>query len=54
MNLSVETKTPILNGILTVENNLQAIERAGLKFNKGKEFANAALKILDFSQYFNE
>ena len=30
MNLSVETKTPILNGILTVENNLQAIERAGL------------------------
>ena len=54
MNLSVETKTPILNGILTVENNLQAIERAGLKLNKGKEFANAALKILDFSQYFNE
>jgi len=54
MNLSVETKTPILNGVLTVENNSQAIERAGSKLNKGKEFANAALKILDFSQYFNE
>ena len=54
MNLSVETKTPILNGVLTVENNSQAIERAGSKLNKGKEFANAALNILDFSQYFNE
>ncbi len=54
INLSVETKTPILNGILTVENNSQAVERAGSKLNKGKEFANAALKILDFSQYFNE
>ena len=54
MNLSVETKTPILNGVLTVENNSQAIERAGSKLNKGKEFANGALKILDFSQYFNE
>ena len=54
MNLTVETKTPILNGVLTVENNSQAIERAGSKLNKGKEFANAALNILDFSQYFNE
>ena len=54
MNLSVETNTPILNGILTVEYNSQAIERAGSKLNKGKEFADAALKILNFSQYFNE
>ena len=54
MNLSVDTKTPILNGILTVENDSQAIDRAGSKLNKGKEFAEAALKILDLSEYFNE
>ena len=33
-NVSFENNTPILNGILTVENEQQAIDRAGKKMNK--------------------
>tara|TARA_X000001036_G_scaffold354421_1_gene336031 strand:+ start:200 stop:727 length:528 start_codon:yes stop_codon:yes gene_type:complete len=45
--LSMETSIPILNGVLTVENEQQAVDRAGAKFDKGREFANATIEILD-------
>ena len=46
--LSMESGIPILNGVLTVENKQQAVDRAGVKFDKGREYANATIEILDF------
>ena len=47
MKLSIESKKPIGNGILTCFNRDQAIERADkLNKNKGKEAANAAIELL--------
>ncbi len=46
-NVSFDYNTPVLNGILTVENKQQAIDRAGNKFNKGAEYASTSIKILD-------
>ena len=45
--LSMESGIPILNGVLTVENKQQAVDRAGVKFDKGQEYANATIEILD-------
>ena len=47
MKLSIESKKPIGNGILTCLNKDQAIERADKSNkNKGKEAANAAIELL--------
>ena len=46
--LSTETKIPILNGILTVEKQDQAVDRAGIKLNKGFEYAMVTLDTLRF------
>ena len=47
MKLSIESKKPIGNGILTCLNKDQAIERADKSSkNKGKEAANAAIELL--------
>ena len=46
--LSTETKIPILNGILTVEKQEQAVDRAGIKLNKGFEYAMVTLDTLRF------
>ena len=52
-NVSFEFDTPILNGILTVENNQQAVDRAGVKFNKGDEYATTSIKMLNFMKKFD-
>ncbi len=52
-NVSFENDTPILNGILTVENEQQAIDRAGKKMDKGSEFASASLEIMNFINKFD-
>ena len=52
-NVSFEMNIPILNGILTVENNQQAIDRAGKKYNKGSEYAEVSIKTLNFIKKFN-
>ena len=52
-NVSFENNTPILNGILTVENEQQAIDRAGKKMDKGSEFASASLEIINFNSKFD-
>ena len=47
MKLSIESKKPIGNGILTCFNKDQAVERADkLNKNKGKEAADAAIELL--------
>lgn len=46
-NLSINLDIPIINGVLTVENNQQAIDRASIKTNKGKEFADTTLDMLE-------
>ncbi len=47
MKLSVESKKPIGNGILTCLNKVQAVERADKSNkNKGKEAADAAIELL--------
>ena len=46
-NLSLEYKTPILNGILTTFNKRQAIDRAGIKFSKGSDLADALNSLVE-------
>ena len=49
MNISLNTFTPVSNGILTVHNELQAAERANLLYsseNKGTQAAIAALSTV--------
>ena len=47
MKLSIESKKPIGNGILTCLNKDEAVERADkLNKNKGKEAADAAIELL--------
>lgn len=47
MKLQLETGKPITWGILTPENQEQALERAGMKLgNKGREAAGALVEVL--------
>ena len=47
MKISLELGIPITFGILTVDNLVQALNRAGGKYgNKGEEAAKALIKIL--------
>lgn len=44
--VSLQTETPVIFGVLTTENIEQAIERAGTKAgNKGSEAAKAAIEM---------
>lgn len=46
---------PIIFGVLTTENEQQALDRAGGSLgNKGAEAAEAAIKMIDFSRSINE
>ena len=49
-SISIETQIPIINGVTVVENQEQAEERAGEKLNRGREFANAALELVQFNR----
>lgn len=50
--LNVEGKIPVINGVLTVNTEEQALERAG-RMNKGGEFAITAIKMVDFLHSFD-
>ena len=52
-NVAFENNIPVLNGVLTVESDQQAIDRAGKKLNKGAEYADASLDILNFMKKFD-
>jgi 6,7-dimethyl-8-ribityllumazine synthase len=46
MQVGLETKTPVIFGVLTVENEAQALERADPKqMNKGGEAMEAAIEM---------
>ena len=46
MNLSVNYKKPIGNGIITCLNKKQAVERSRSSKNKGREATKAVLSVL--------
>lgn len=51
MNLNITLPVPIIYGVLTVNNQLQADERLGGSHgHKGEEAAAAAIKMIAFSQ----
>lgn len=48
--LNLEAQSPIIFGLVTTENQQQAVDRSGGKLgNKGQEAAIAALQMIDFS-----
>jgi 6,7-dimethyl-8-ribityllumazine synthase len=48
-DLSIQQEVPVINGILVVNNLAQAEARAGETINRGKEFAQAALEMAQFT-----
>jgi 6,7-dimethyl-8-ribityllumazine synthase len=50
LNVSIKQRVPIINGILVVNNLAQAEARAGETINRGKEFAQAALEMAEFTK----
>lgn len=48
--IAIETQLPIINGITVVDNHEQAEERSSGKINRGREFALAALEMVQFSK----
>ena len=55
MQLNLELPAPILNGVLTVNTEIQADERTGGNHgHKGKECAAAAIKMIAFTQSFKK
>ncbi len=50
-NVSLQTSTPVMFGVLTTDNLEQAIERAGTKAgNKGAEAAKGALEMVNLTK----
>ncbi|EKX88455.1 6,7-dimethyl-8-ribityllumazine synthase [Alloprevotella sp. oral taxon 473 str. F0040] len=52
VQLNAAGKIPMINGVLTVNNDQQAEERAGAQMDKGREFAITAIKMVDFMKSF--
>jgi 6,7-dimethyl-8-ribityllumazine synthase len=50
LDVSLARKVPVINGILVVNNLAQAEARAGEAINRGKEFAQAALEMAQFTK----
>lgn len=51
MDLSIQTKKPVIFGVLTPDTDQQAADRAGGKYgNKGAEAAVAALEMIDLTR----
>lgn len=50
LDLSIAQQVPVINGILVVNNLAQAEARAGTEINRGKEFAQAALEMAQFTK----
>ena len=54
--LNADCDTPVIFGVLTVENQQQAVDRikGGSVGDKGAEAAEAALKMIDFRRQVQE
>jgi len=53
-SISVEYVTPIINGVITTNNLEQAIERAGKKYRKGREFALTSMAMLSLTKSLDQ
>ena len=53
-SISVEYATPIINGVITTNNLEQAIERAGKKYRKGREFALTSMAMLSLTKSLDQ
>ena len=54
-SLNADCDTPVIFGVLTVDNEQDAIDRAGGSLgNKGAEAAEAAIKMVDFTRRVKE
>jgi 6,7-dimethyl-8-ribityllumazine synthase len=51
---SVQTGVPIVFGIVTTDNMQQALERAGIKSNKGWEYAMNAIEMASLMRQVNQ
>ena len=45
MQVALETRIPVINGVIVAENERQAAARCGGPIRKGAEFAQAALEM---------
>ena len=54
INLSLEFEKPVINGVLTTNTEQQAIDRAGIKFSKGSEYAKAREDLLNILKTINK
>ena len=52
-NLSLEFEKPIINGVLTTNTEQQAVDRAGVKFSKGAEYAKVRESLLSIIAVVN-
>ena len=52
-NLSLEYKIPVINGILTTDTMQQAIDRAGKKYDKGRDFSNSSVTMHEIINKIN-
>jgi 6,7-dimethyl-8-ribityllumazine synthase len=50
LEVSLTHTVPVINGILVVNTQEQAEARAGEEINRGKEFAQAALEMAQFTK----
>ncbi|GAB6135482.1 6,7-dimethyl-8-ribityllumazine synthase [Thermococcus prieurii] len=48
--VSLDTGVPVIFGVITVENELQGLNRAGIKANKGFEYAMATLEMANLGR----
>ena len=54
-NINADGDTPVIFGVLTVDNERDALDRAGGPLgNKGLEAAQAAIKMIDFNRDVEE
>ncbi len=54
-SLNADCDTPVIFGVLTVDNEQDALDRAGGSLgNKGSEAAEAAIKMVDFTRRVKE
>lgn len=52
VQLNAMGKIPVINGLLTVNEEAQAIQRTQPPMDKGREFALTAIKMVDFMKSF--
>jgi len=51
--VSLDTDVPVIFGVITVEDELQGLNRAGIKSNKGFEYAMATLEMANLMRNLN-